>query len=191
MPPASTANSSGQVLVGASGTVYVAPVATAAPTDSGTALNAAFIEQGFVSADGVTIRDSKDVAEIMAWQSPYAVRRLVTGRTFEVEFGLEQIHWSSLPFALGGGPLSEPTPGNYKFVPPDADDLDPRALVIQWVDGTRDYRLYIPQGIVTGAVEFTVKRDEAVVLPITFSAIYDGTNSVYSLFSDDAAFEVA
>lgn len=191
MPTASTAPASGQVLVGASGTVYLAPVATAAPTSESSALNAAFIEQGFISADGVTIRDSKDVAEVTAWQTPYAVRRLVTGRTFEVEFALEQVNWSSLPFAMGGGTLSEPTAGHYKYLPPDADDLDPRAMVIEWADGaSRNYRLYIPQGIVTAPVEFTVKRDEAAMFPITFGAIFDGTNDVYTLFSDDVAFEV-
>lgn len=188
--PAATSPSSSQVLVGASGTVYLAPVATAAPTDSGTALNVGFIEQGFISPDGVTIRDSKDVTEIGAWQSPYPVRRLVTGRQFEVEFALEQVNWSSLPFAMGGGTLTEPTPGEYKYTSPDADDLDPRAMVIEWADGAaRNYRLYIPQGIVTAQVEFTVKRDEAVMFPITFGAIYDGTNPIYSLFSDDVAFE--
>ena len=190
---APTSNASGQTLIGASGTVYVGtPGATiTAPTSEVSSLDSDFVEVGFITEDGITFRDSKDVGALRAWQTPYDVRRFVTGRQFEVEYALEQWNWHTIPHAFGGGTLTEPTPGHYKFVPPDADDLDERALVVDWVDGTRKYRLYIPRGIVTGAVEVNVKRDEGASFPITFGAIFDGTNPAFTIFTDDAAFEVA
>lgn len=193
MPAASTANASGQTLIGASGTVYVGtPGATiTAPTDEDTAVDTDLVTIGFVSEDGVKFRDSKDVGALRAWQTPYDVRRFVTGRNFEVEFSMEQWNWHTIPFAFGGGTLTEPTSGHYKYVPPDADELDERALVIDWVDGTRQYRLWIPKGIVTTQVEVNIKRDEGAMFPITFGAIFDGTNPAFTIFTDDAAFEVA
>lgn len=192
MPPASTANQSGQLLVGSSGTVYVGtPASVTAPTDSDSALDADLIQLGFITEDGVTIRDSKEITDIKSWQNPYPTRRLVTGRAFEVSFALQQWHWASLPFAMGGGTLTEPTSGEYKYTPPDADDLDERCMVIQWADGARDYRLWIPTGIVTEQVEANIKRSDAAVFPITFAANFDGTNPPYTLFTDDPAFEVA
>lgn len=193
MPPASTANAASQTLIGASGTVYVGtPGATiTAPTSEVSVLDTDFVELGFVSEDGVKFRDSKDVGSLRAWQTPYDVRRFVTGRDFEVEFALEQWNWHTVPFAFGGGTLTEPTPGHYKFVPPDADDLDERALVVDWVDGARKYRLFLPRGLVTTPVEVNIKRDEGAMFPITFGAIFDGTNPAFAIFTDDAAFEVA
>lgn len=191
MAAAATTNDSGQTVIGASGTVYVGtPGATiAAPTVQSAAVDTDMLPVGFISEDGCKFRDSKDVGSLRAWQTPYDVRRFVTGRNFEVEFNLEQWNWHTLPFAFGGGVLSEPSSGNYKYVPPDADDLDERALVIDWVDGTRDYRLWIPKGIVTAQVEVNIKRDEGAMFPITFGAIFDGVNPAFTIFTDDVAFE--
>jgi len=191
MAAASTANASGQTMIGASGTVYVGtPGATiTAPTSEVSAVDSDLVTVGFISEDGITFRDSKDVGELKAWQTSYPVRRFVTARTFEAEFSMEQWNWHTLPIAFGGGTVSIPTAGHYKFVPPDADDIDPRAVVIDWVDGTRKYRLWIPSAIVTAPVEVTVKRDEGGMFPVTFASIYDGTNNAWEIFSDDPAFQ--
>jgi hypothetical protein len=191
--PASTGNASGQTLIGASGTVYVnTPGSTVtAPTSEISALDSDLVELGFISEDGVTFRDSKDVGELKAWQTPYPVRRFVTGRAFEAEFNLEQWNWHTVPLAFGGGVLTEPTPGHYKYVPPDADDLDIRALVIDWVDGTRKYRLWVPNTMVTAPVEVNVKRDDGAMFPVTLGALFDGVNPPFALFTDDPAFEVS
>lgn len=191
MAATSTAAASGQTMIGASGTVYVGtPGATiTAPTDEVASVDSDLVTVGFISVDGITFRDSKEVGNLQAWQTPYDVRRFVTGRSFEAEFSMEQWNWHTLPFAFGGGTVSIPTAGHYKYVPPDADDLDPRAVVIDWVDGTRKYRLWVPNGLVTAPVEVNVKRDEGAMFPVTFGAIFDGTNPPFSIFTDDAAFQ--
>jgi hypothetical protein len=193
MPPASTANSSDQTVIGASGTLYIGtPGATiTAPTDEDTAVDTDLVQVGFLTEDGVTFRDGKEVGSLRAWQTPYDVRRFVTGRMFELEFSLMQWNWHTVPFAFGGGTLTEPTAGEYKYVPPDGADLDERALVLDWLDGTEIHRLWVPRGIVIDAVEVTIKRDEAAVLPIKFGAIFDGTNDPWTYFTDSTAFDVA
>jgi len=191
--PASTANAAGQTLIGASGTVYVGtPGATITPpTSEVSAVDADLVQVGFISEDGIKFRDAKQMGELKAWQTAYPVRRFVTGRSFEAEFSMEQWNWHTVPLAFGGGTLTEPTPGKYKYVPPDADDIDPRAIIIDWVDGIRKYRLWVPNGIVTAPVEVNIKRDEGAMFPVVFGAIFDGTSNAFELYTDDVAFEVA
>ena len=193
MPAASTANASGQTLIGASGTMYVSTAGTptiTAPTTTVSAPDSDLVQVGFISPDGITFRDSKDVGELQAWQTPYPVRRFVTGRTFEAEATLEQWNWHTLPIALGGGTITD-TANDYKYTPPDADDLDTRAVLIDWADGTRLYRLWIPSCMVTSAVEVNVKRDDGAMFPLTFGAIFDGVNPAFAIWTNDSAFEVA
>ena len=45
---------SDNVIVAVTGAVYVAPTGTAAPTASDSTLNVAFVDLGYVSADGIT-----------------------------------------------------------------------------------------------------------------------------------------
>lgn len=191
MAAASTANASGQTLIGASGTVYVSTPGSAvtAPTDEASTPDTDLVTVGFISVDGVKFRDSKDVGNLKAWQTPYDVRRFVTGREFEADFSMEQWNWHTVPIAFGGGTVSIPSAGHYKYSPPDADDLDPRSVLIDWIDGTRKYRLWVPSAIVTAPVEVNVKRDEGAMFPVTFGAIFDGTNAPYVIFTDDPAFQ--
>lgn len=191
MAAASTAVSSSQTLIGASGAVYIGtPGATiTAPTSEASAVDTDLLTVGFISEDGIKFRDSKDTSQLKAWQTPYDVRKFVTGRSFELEFSMEQWNWHTVPIAFGGGTLTIPTAGHYKYVPPDANDLDPRSVIVDWQDGTRLYRLWLPNCIVTAPVEVTVKRDEASVFPVTLSALFDGTNNPFEIYTDDAAFQ--
>jgi hypothetical protein len=178
------------VVVGTNGNVYAAPVGTAAPTTSVSALNAAFLRLGFVSEDGATFTEGKEVTDINAWQSFYPIRKLVTARTVEVSFALREFTKRNIQFALGGT-VSGTAPGPYTYVPRTADQgLDTAALVLDWQDGTsRHYRLYIPQGTVTEAVESTITRTASQDLPVTFSAIDPGGGTpIYQLFTDDPSF---
>lgn len=190
--PAATSNSAGQTLIGASGSIYVSTPGSVVtpPTQERSVLDTDLVEVGFITEDGVTFRDAKEIGRLGAWQTAYDVRRFVTGRSFEAEFAMEQWNWHTIPIAFGGGTLTEPTAGHYKYVPPDADDLDERAVVIDWVDGTRRYRLWIPKVIVTAPVEVNVKRDEGANFPVTMGAIYDGASNPFEIFTDDPAFEV-
>lgn len=183
-------NDANEVLVGASGSVHVAPVGTAGPTDIATALNVAFIDLGYVSEDGVSITPDVDVSDINAWQSFYAVRRIVTGRTLEVAFSLLQWNENSIKLAFGGGSVTTTAgpPAYYTYSPPAPSDIDYRAVVVQWADGTKDYRLHIPKALVTDTSALSLNRTNPAGLALTFSVqATDGANP-FTLITDDPAF---
>jgi len=180
-------NNATWVVVGSNGSVWAAPVGTAAPTNATTALNAAFVEMGFVSEEGATFTEGKDITDINAWQSFFPIRKMVTGRTVEVSFALREFNRRAVEFALGGT-VTGTAPGPYSYNPPAPEAVVTKAFVLNWADGSKNYRLYIPQGLVTEAVETTLSRTAAADLPVTFSALDPGSGSIYTLFTNDPAF---
>jgi len=183
-------NDSSQVVVGANGQVYVAPAPLdpgSEPDDVTTALDAAFVELGFISEDGATFTEGKDITDIGAWQSFWPIRKIVTARTVQVAFAIRQWARENIEFALGG--TVEDNGGEFTYTPPSPSELDERSLVLQWQDDDKNYRLWIPRGIVSENVEFQLVRTAAADLAVTFAALDPGDDApVYTMFTDDPAF---
>lgn len=173
-----------QVIVAGNGTVYVGPTSATAPsTNDPTDTLTGFTELGYVTTDGVTWTDSKDITDINAWQSFYALRKIVTGKTSTFAFGLMEYSPASVILAFGGGTVTGTSDG-YRFVPAAAGTIDERSLVIDYQDGTTNCRIYVPKGIVTGEVATNFRRTEAAVLPITFAATPGSGDDPYWFITD-------
>lgn len=95
-----------EIVVGASGKILVAPLATAAPADPFAVWPAGWIDLGYASEAGVKLTDSKTMAEIKVWQSFYTARRIITARDFKLSFALAQFNKNILPLAFGGGTVT-------------------------------------------------------------------------------------
>ncbi len=181
-----------EIVVGANGTVWVAPVGTAAPADEAEAPGAGWVDMGYTSEDGATLTDSKTLEQIPVWQLFYAARRIITERDLNVAVVLRQWSGEKVKLAFGGGEVTEPdvvgNPGKYKYTPPSPGEIDERAYMLDWVDGTKHYRLVIPRCMVTENVETNLVRTAAADLPITVGILgSDGVDPWY-LLTDDPAF---
>jgi|SRR6266545_50010 len=180
----------GEVRVGANGTVYVAPGGTAVPADVNAALNAAFVDVGYVSEEGVTTSRSLTTEQVRAWQSISTIRYLITEVGYTLSWQMMQYNKTTLPFWLGGGSIVAQGGGLFKYVVSSAPTIDERAVVIEWTDGaTIKNRIVIARGMVTEGGDATIGRGAAVQLPITFAAMTpsSGTDLVTYL-TNDAAF---
>lgn len=181
-----------QIVVGANGTVRVAPTTAVEPTDISVAFAATWVDLGFTSEDGVTVTDSKTTEAIPVWQLFYPARRIVTERELSVAFTLRQFSGNQVEFAFGGGAVSLDSAGKYRFTPPSPETLDVRKLAIEWTDGSKTYRLIIPKGMVTENVETKIARTNAADLPITFSVIGDDTIAApWYMLTNDPTFAEA
>lgn len=177
-----------QVVVAARGNVYVAPVGTAGPTNIATALNAAFIDLGYLSEDGISeFSPGVETNAIPAWQSFYPIRRVVTDRSLTIGFTL--LEWSdvTVKLAFGGGDIATAT-SIYTYTPPDPEDIDYRAMVVQWIDGAKNYRLHLPRVMVTDVGSIPLRRGDAAGIPLTFAVDAVDGASPFSLITDDPAF---
>lgn len=183
------AQDSAQIRVAADGEIHVAPLATTAPTDPSAAYAAGWIDLGYATEDGVTMTAEAEIEEIRVWQEFYPARHIITARSLEVSFTLRQWNYQTIPLAFGGGTVSEPSAGVFKWVPPSPETLDERELGITWRDGSYDYRLIIPKGRVTGAVETQLTRGDAANLPVTFAAVGTTGVDVAYILTDDPAFD--
>lgn len=184
-------NDATEITVGGSGVVSVAPVGTTQPADILASLDAAFIELGFLGEEGVTFVDSKTMEEIPAWQSFYAVRRIVTGREASATFELLQWNDDNVVFAFGGGAVIEDQVGAYTYTPPATGTFDERIMSVAWVDGSKNYRLIIPVGMPTDAVETQLFKGDAGKLPIVFGVNGSDVVAPWYIQTDDPAMNPA
>lgn len=183
------AKDSDQLVVAASGSIYVAPVGTAVNTDPDAALSATWRELGYATEDGVTFGDSPNVETIMGWQSASPLRRIVTGRDRTVGFALHQWNDATLEFVFGGGAWNALGGGLYRFDPPeDTDALDELALVVDWADGDRHFRFVAYEGSVTSGVETQLTRSGSAILPVTFEINANDDGDDWNIYSDDPVF---
>ncbi len=180
-------NESGEIVVGANGSVFVAALGVAAPTNATTALASGWIDMGFVSENGATFTDSRTVTPIPVWQSFYPPRRIITERDAMVEFVLRQWNTATLRLAFGGGDITGTAP-NFTYTPPDPSELDERQMCLDWQDGARSFRLYIGKGMVTDNVATNIVRTAAADLPIVFGVTPDSGDDPYEIFIHDPAF---
>lgn len=146
-----------------------------------------FVDLGYTTEDGVTFTATPTVEDIGAWQKATPVRRLVTARALTAAYSLEQWNQDNFSLAFGGGQWSEPAAGVFRYDPPaDTEALAEYAKVIDFADGDRHFRVVILRGNVTEAVETTLQRTGASVLPITFSALSpDDADRAWYFVSDD------
>jgi hypothetical protein len=187
---------SDEVVVGSNGSVYVAPVGTALPTNIAGALNVAFKELGYVSEDGITFTNGQEIEDINAWQSFYPIRKVVTSKSTSVQFVLRQWNEDTVKLAFGGGTISR-TAGVTTYLPPEPGTLDERAMIIEWEDGSETFRLVLPRGLVSGEVESNVVRSAAADLPISFDVTPSGnpvagnlSTQPWYLVTDSTAFVI-
>lgn len=183
------ANNADEITVGANGTVYVAELGTSAPADILASIPAGWIELGYINADGVTFLDGKTVEPIDVWQSFYPARRLVTEKEASATFNLVQWNGATTRLAFGGGSVTEDQAGAYRYTPPEPGTIDERAMIVEWVDGDKNYRIVIPRGMVTDNVETQLVRTAAGELPIVFGVNGQEGQSPWYLLTDDPAFE--
>lgn len=173
------------VRVGITGEVNVAPVGTAAPTNSTSALNASFVGLGYVSEDGVTESWDDSVDTIKAWQNNQVVRAVTTDSVATFQFVLIETKGKTQELYYKGSTIAVVGAGQWKIDVKGAQS-DPRAWVIDVLDGTKHYRIYIATGEVTERGAIVYSNGEPIGFDVTVTAYADANGVLFTKFSDDA-----
>lgn len=172
-----------KVDVAVTGTVSYAPVGSTAPTDATTALDAAFKDVGYISEDGVSEVRDRTVNNIVAWQASRVVRAVVTEASISVTFTMIESNPNSLELFYGSA--VDPTGGGVEIDPQNTGGR--RSLVVDYVDGAKFVRLYLPECEVTSVGEVALTNGEAVGYNVTvvgYPAASANNNSAMKWFSD-------
>lgn len=181
-----------EIVVGSNGEIYIADAGATLPTTPTSTPNAAFEQVGYTSEAGVTLNRSQTVEDIRVWQSRYPARRIVSDEVLSAAFAMRQWNRVSTETAFGAS-VTSLGGGNFKLVPNPADDsLDVKALIIDWHDGDKDYRLVIPRCVVSDNGDITIARTGAADLPVTLSVLAEeGGGDPWVLYTNDDAFSTS
>ncbi len=182
------ANTPQEIIIAGNGTLYSAPEGTPLPANLTDTLDPAFKDVGYMTEDGAQFTDSKTTNNVRAWQSFYPVRTHITERSGMIETSLMQWNEGNMVLAYGGGGIIEPVPGEYRYEPPEPEELAINALVLDMVDGDRNFRIVVARAFVTSDVESTFAKTGPALLPITFEVLDAGAGvKPWTIDSDDPA----
>ena len=180
------ANTAANVRVGVSGAVYAAPVGTTLPTNEDATLDAAFIDQGFISDDGITEQQARSLSNIIAWQNASVVRKLQTEHDAMFSFTMIETSDATLETYYGN---FEPDGGVVQITP---DQLPHRSWVIDIFDGETDgtpdnvIRIVIPDGQVTEQGDVVYSNGDAQGYEVTVTSYEDSSGVKAYKYHDTA-----
>ena len=172
------ANTAANVTVGkpkVGGAIYVAPLGSTLPTDSSTALDAAFVCLGYISEDGVTNSNSPESDNVKAWGGD-TVLVLQTDRpdSFSLTL-LEGLNEDVLKTIYGSSNVVVDAQGNIT-VKATADEMTGHAWVFEMImKGNRAKRTVIPNGTISELGDIVYKDDEAVGYNVTIQDVPDSS----------------
>lgn len=176
-----------QIRIAQTGSIYVAPVGTTAPTNATTALNAAFKQLGYATEDGVTITPNVDLNPIMSWQSAAPTAYGLNEASFEFSFVLQQTnrdvtgqYFFGSSWTMGAsGVASMSITSN-----PTISQLTV-AFVVEYTDSAGSaVRYYVPRAICTDRQEIQLTRSDEVAYGLTYVAL-DTSGSLGTIFTND------
>lgn len=161
--PASGLNA-GAVRVAGTGAIWKAPVGSTLPTDSTTALDAAFKNLGY-QATGFTVTPSYKTTNVTGWQTLQPLLVVTTENSKAISFEAMEQNAETLSLAWGGAAIVPGTAGAYTIAVPEGQ-LDEFALVIGWVDGAISQRIVCPRVALSSLPTIKYVRTDAVSFPL-------------------------
>ncbi len=155
------------------GLAWFADFGATAPTDAGTALNAAFKDTGLISEEGLSLSLSETVKKIKAYGSLLAQRSVITDQdtTFKLKF-LESNQYSLAVFhrkAISGGISPAVSTGAFAI---STGSFTSRqyAFTFEIVDGSNKIRAYCPKVEVTNRDDLQVGNGNEISYGVELTA---------------------
>lgn len=162
-----------------SGAIYRADTSATLPTDATTALASDFVEQGYVSEDGVTNSCSPEMSDIKAWGGTI-VYSSQTGKTDTWKFKLiDSLDSNLLTTVYGEDNVTVGTDGSIS-INANADEPEEFAWVIEMVlKGDKAKRVVIPCGKITAIGDIVYKDSEVIGYELTITAYPDDSENTH------------
>jgi hypothetical protein len=161
------------------GAIFAAPLNTPLPTDTDTALDAAFKDLGYVSEDGVVNSNSPENDDIKAWGGA-TVLSVQPSKDDTFKFTLiETLNVDTLEFVYGSGNVTG-TLATGITITANADEAEYHSLVIDMIlKGGVKQRVVIPSGKVTEIGDITYADGSAIGYETTVSCVPDSAGNTH------------
>lgn len=172
----------------ATGALRNAPLGTPGPTKADSALDAAWLDLGFIGEDGFTESNSRTTDKKRALGGS-TVRVLQTEYGVTVQFTfLDSMDLNVLKRVYGADNVSVDGDGNVT-VKRNKKPLPHESWVIDLFDGDKIDRSYIPDGQITEVGDVVKVHSDVVMFTVTIEAFEneDGDNIIGYLYSEEFA----
>jgi len=170
--------SAANVMVGRTGAISVAPAGSTAPTDSTTALDAAYVDLGYAHTDAVGLGIDDSTTDIVAWQGGDVVRTLTTQSTYGVNFTLLEAKTAVLSEFFAGSTIAA---GQI-----DVKSFEP--VRKQWVIDVDDegvhWRFSFGAALLVSRGDVDLTRTDAAGWPFELRAFKDANENFFQIFTD-------
>lgn len=175
------------VSVGISGELFEAATGSTRPTDSSSALDAAYTGLGYVSEDGVTEAHEDTVQNIVAWQNATVVRAARAESVMTLAMTLIETKGKVLELFHPGSTVEAVGAGEWKLEVPTPSS-DRRQFVLNVVDGDTVTRIDVGSGEVTSRGEITYANGSAIGYQITITCYPDSNGLLAIKYSNSTNF---
>jgi hypothetical protein len=167
------------ILIGATGVASLAPLGSTAPTTENDALNAAFVDLGGITTDGLEEAFDDTVTDIPAWGSrgPVVSMYSQSDRTFK--FTALETNAKVLEVYFRQGSALTATGSVIDFEDEEATGLIYYAAVFDVaMDADNFARFYLKKVAIKARDSVTYKEDGAAMYPFTLTAYRDSAGSL-------------
>lgn len=152
------------------GGIYRAPIGTTLPTTADEALDAAFVNLGYIAEDGVTNANSPESENYRAWGGA-VVLSYQTGKDDTFAFGLIESLNPEVHKAVYGDSNVSGALATGLTIRANADDTGDSIYVIDMIQrGGVLHRIVIPNGKITEVGDIVYADNSAVSYPVTITA---------------------
>lgn len=186
--PTSAKVSNGSPVIG--GPASRAPIGTAVPTDVDTTLNAAFVNQGYVHADGFTRTIDKAYESVNALGGD-EVLKARSSHSVSMSFTLLQSLDSDVLETVFGADAvtvtaATATEGERIAVAYEGEELPNSAWVFDFLHNSRMRRIVFPNAqLTTESFEQTFTDGDAVPMPVELTVYKDDSGVYFYDYTDD------
>lgn len=161
------------------GHVFRAPIGTTLPTDASTALNAAFIDMGYISEDGVTNSNSPESSVVNAWGgTPVLTIQESKEDTYQLTFiSAENVEVQKMVY---GDTNVTGTIADGLTVKANATELEEASYVIEMIaKGNIAHRVVIPAAKPSEIGDIVYNDTDPVGYEITLSCSADAQGNTH------------
>ena len=171
------ANDATKVGVAVTGSIFRAPLATAAPTSQATSLNVGFVDLGYIGEGGVTssVPASGDTTSIPVWQNGARIRILRSPSEDPATFAFVALETNKTVVESWAGATVTQTATEGSYVINTNGTRTHYSWVIDVVDGSELERTYIPDGAVLEVGDRVYANQEPIGYEMTITADYNAT----------------
>ena len=180
-----------QILVPGRTEVWLGAVGSTAPASPTATPGTGWFDVGLTTEDSLQFTEEPEFQEVRSAQSDYPTRTFQTKESGTISVDLQQWNEANLRAAFGGGTVTEPTAGVYKFAPPALGSRLETAALIKVTDGTKHYMWIIPRSLQKEGVTSSLSRGGEARLPLKLNIQGGDVGDAWYMITDDDSFAPA